>query len=108
MNTLPSRNGLVFTLFVGPVIAAVDLAAGYMLVYRAQTQGSNISLHVTAVVALVITLASAAWAGNVLRRRDTLLPVDRLLAEMSFGLSLFFALLVIAYAIPTFVLHATD
>jgi type IV secretory pathway TrbL component len=103
-----SRSRLIAALFVGPLAAAANLGVGDYLSSRVQETGSKLGFHLASIVALVVTLAAGAYALRVVRRAEEPARVDRFLAVMGVALGGFFALLIVAYAIPTFILHPTD
>lgn len=103
------RSTLIAAMLVGPIAAATDLLASYYMIHPAQASGSKLGLHVATVIAFLVTTAAAIWSVSQLRRRDYgLTPAERFLAIMSVAMDGFFALLIGAYAIPTFILHVTD
>jgi type IV secretory pathway TrbL component len=103
-----SRSRLIVAIFAGPLAAAANLGVGDYLASRVHETGSKLGFHVASIVALVVTLAAGAYALRVARRADQAARVDRFLAVMGVALGGFFALLIVAYAIPTFILHPTD
>ena len=94
------RTRLVLALLAGPAAAAVDLMALYVLVYRAQQTGTKLSLHVSTFLALVVTIGAAVYAWRA-RGREELGRVDEFLATLGAVLGAFFALLIIAFEVPT-------
>lgn len=92
------RTRLVLALLAAPAAAAIDLLVLYVLVYRARQTGTNLSLHLTTVVALLVAVAATfyAWRARGLETNR----VDGFLATLGAVLGAFFALLIVAFEIP--------
>ncbi len=98
------RNLALGALFVGPVVAAIDLGLSYPLVYRARESGSRVWLDLITILCAIAVAGGIAASRSVLRRHDGAAPVDRFLGVLGVALNAFFLLLVLAgYGIPKLV-----
>ena len=110
-----AKSAQVIGLLIGPLAFGADLLFSYMMVQHSCSTGHFYVLHVTTAVCLLIVLGGAwmSWqqyndarAGN----DDGGSPLDRshflgLLGTVS---SLFFAVVIIANAVPRFILSPCD
>ena len=100
------RTRLVLALLTGPAVTAIDLTILYVLVYRAQETGSKLPHHITTFVALLLTLAATFYAWRAKRRETN--REDHFLATLGTVLGAFFALLILAFEVPTSLLGPRD
>ncbi len=116
----PARAGhdaLALVAFLaGPLAFAVDLAVSYFLVPRVHAGGSRASLHVVSLVALAILAAGAiagvrvlrAPAGGARRLEARVAERSRFLAVGGLLLSAFFLGVLVAEALPKWLLLPRD
>jgi hypothetical protein len=104
---------LLAGVFAGPVAWATDLVISYVLVDPACKGQHVVALHATTFVALAVTAAGAVIAWRSLlqtpqRPTDGGDPIDRarFMAVLGLASSAFFGAVVIAEAIPRWVLDA--
>lgn len=102
-----------WTMFAGPFAWACDLGFSYVLEQHTCSTGHHYVLHVITVVCAVIALsgfASALGAYNAVpnqAREEGIRPMDRTHFQIVFGmvLSLAFTVVIIAEAVPRWILH---
>jgi len=107
---------LIIGLLAGPVAWLVQLELSYLLVPWACARGGQVVLHLVALAMLAVAAAGLgfAWrAGLAARRvvggaRAPGFEVRRFVAGCGVGLSLLFLLVIVASAIPNFILRACD
>ena len=107
------RMALLWTgLLLAPAACLLNLELGYMLVHPACLQNSRVSLHV--LHALMVLLALGGWwaahRGRALASRPGGTPADvegrsRFMGPLGMWTSELFVLVILAQAVPAFVLH---
>jgi len=110
LSPLPLWTGIL----AGPVALAVDQLTSYALVKWTCATGRQAPLPLIAVAALAITAAGAFVAWQALRQTHHDVPTDgghprqraRFMAILGLTVSAFFALSIVALAIPPAVLDA--
>jgi hypothetical protein len=104
-------------LFAGPLAWSLDLGLSYLLVWPARASGRTAAIHLVGAVALAITAAGAVASWIAWRRVGEAprgVPEGRVRSRSRFmalaGLvsSAFFALVILAEAIPVFLLRPGD
>jgi hypothetical protein len=111
----PAIASQVLGLILPPVAFGADLIISYSLVQHACSTGHHYILHVVTVIALVVALFSGflSWRQYLLARDandEGGSPLDRahFLALMGMLTSLTFTIVIIANAVPRWVLHPCD
>lgn len=117
MDATSARSPLpqFYALLIGPVAWAFDLGISYASVYHACSTGHFYVLHLISVVALVVALTGAfvGWREFQVVRKgsdDGGTPFDRshFMAMLGIASSIGFAVLIIATAVPRFILSPCD
>jgi hypothetical protein len=104
--------GLWAGILVAPAAFAANLQLGYMLVHPGCLENDTTPLHLVQILCLAAALGGGliAWralqrervsAGEAGARRDR----SRFMAELGVSMSALFALVIVAQALPSFVLH---
>lgn len=109
--TAPQMIGVI----IGPLAFGADLLISYALVQHACSTGHHYVLHLISVICLLIAL-SGAWLSSLqyqaVRDADDEggSPLDRahFLALLGIASSLWFAVVIIANAVPRFILTPCD
>jgi hypothetical protein len=104
-----------YALLIGPLAWAADLGFSYMSVYHACSTGHFYVLHVISVIALIVALTGAfvGWQEFQAVREgsdDGGTPLDRshFMALLGIASSIGFAIVIIASAVPRFILTPCD
>jgi hypothetical protein len=117
MDAISARSPLpqFYALLIGPIAWAADLGFSYMSVYHACSTGHFYVLHVISLIALVIALTGAfvGWQEFQAVREGTDeggTPLDRshFMALLGIASSIGFAVVIIASAVPRFILSPCD
>ena len=117
MDATSARSPLpqFYALLIGPIAWAADLGMSYASVYHACSTGHFYLLHVISLVALIIALTGAfvGWKEFLAVREgsdDGGTPFDRshFMALLGLASSLGFAVVIIATAVPRFILSPCD
>lgn len=114
-----SRRGLAeqwYGVLIGPLVFGFDLLVSYSLVPHACSTGHHYVLHVLTFASLLVvgTGLLSSWRlyqrvpGEMPERGDVLMSRVRFLALAGILLSSFSAILIIANAVPRFVLSPCD
>ncbi len=106
-------SALLIGLLAGPVAWLVQLQVSYMLVPWACARGGQVVLHLVALAMLAVAAAGLGLAWRAARRvvgggGAPGSEVRRFVAGCGVGLSLLFLLVIVASAIPNFILRACD
>jgi hypothetical protein len=113
-STESVSNVLLWTgLLVPPIVWAIQMQVNYVLVSQLCQQGNSWPVYLVSLPALLITLAAGfgswrAWARvNGVRSDDGARPasVARFMAVLGVMTSALFSLVIIAQAVPSFILH---
>ncbi|HWR15932.1 MAG TPA: hypothetical protein VN577_13980 [Terriglobales bacterium] len=117
MDTATAKSAAVqfYAVAIGPIAAAVDMGLSYATVYHACSTGHHYVLHVISVVCVLFALSGAyvGWREYQTVREysdDGGHPLDRthFLALMGVVASIGFALVIVALAVPKFILSPCD
>ena len=115
VNSRGARSVQVIGLLIGPLAFGADLLLSYMLVEHSCSTGHHYVLHVISVVCLVIVLAAAWMSWNQYQAAKEGndsggSPLDRahFLGLLGTASSLFFAVVIIANAVPRWILSPCD
>jgi len=117
MDATSARSALpqFYALLIGPIAWAADLGFSYMSVYHACSTGHFYVLHMISLVALVMALTGAVVGlKEFLTVRsgsdDGGTPFDRshFMALLGIASSIGFAVVIIATAVPRFILSPCD
>jgi hypothetical protein len=111
-NTARNDAMLLIGIFTGPVVWAADHTISYALVPHACSTGHHYVLHLATALSLLLTLGGfflAMTAHNRLARgaeqdADTIFGRDRFMSILGMAMSLAFCVVIIASAIPRFML----
>lgn len=103
-------------ILAGPIAFATDFVVSYALVQHSCSTGRSRLLHTSTLVALLVTLGGLAAAWRSLRAvpahaRDdggSIFDRSRFMALGGIALSIAFTLVIVAIAIPRFVLSPCD
>ena len=109
-------SALLIGLLAGPVAWLVQLQVSYMLVPWVCARGGQVVLHLVALAMVAVAAAGLglAWRAALAARRVVGgggapgSEVRRFVAGCGVGLSLLFLLVIVASAIPNFILRACD
>jgi hypothetical protein len=103
-------------ILLGPIAWAIDFVLGYAVVHHECSTGAMRWLHVSSVVAVLVSLW-AAYLGWDCKRRlpedvplhgGTTLARSRAMAIAAIGMGLWFTVIIIAGAVPRFLLSPCD
>jgi hypothetical protein len=115
VNSRGAMSAQVAGLIVGPLAFGADLLLSYMLVDHSCSTGHGYVLHAISVVCFVIVLGGAwmSWQQyeNAKEGNDEGgSPLDRshFLGLLGFAMNLFVAVVIIANAVPRFILSPCD
>jgi len=115
VNSRSAVSAQVLGLLIGPLAWGADLLLSYMLVHHSCSTGHSYVLHAISVVCLVIVLGGAwmSWMQyqNAKEGNDSGgSPLDRahFLGLLGLASSVFFAVVIIANAVPRWVLSPCD
>jgi len=117
MDATSDRSPLpqFYSLLIGPIAWATDLGFSYMSVYHACSTGHFYVLHVISLIALIVALTGAfvGWREFQAVRQgfdDGGTPLDRshFMALLGIASSIGFAVVIIATAVPRFILSPCD
>ena len=117
MDTTSAKSPLpqFYALLIGPIAWAADLGFSYMSIFHACSTGHFYVLHVISLIALVIALTGAfiGWQEFQVVREGTDdggTPLDRshFMALLGIASSVGFAVVIIATAVPHFILSPCD
>jgi hypothetical protein len=104
-----------YALLIGPLSWAADLGIGYANVYHACSTGHYYVLHVISLITLIVALSGAFVGWQEFQKvRDGSdeggTPLDRahFMALLGIAASIGFALVIIATAVPRFVLSPCE
>jgi hypothetical protein len=97
-------------ILVAPAACAANLELGYLLVHPACLRNDMTPLHVVQILCLAAALEGGLIAWRALRREQTGVSGEagdrsRFLAGLGVWTSALFALVIVAQAVPSFVLH---
>lgn len=103
------RAKMITALLVGPVVAAADQLASYLLVYEAARRASNMLFAIVSLVASALIATAFSISFLELYRSERSTEVDRFLAIIAVSLNAFFLIVVVVgYGMPAFILRPTD
>lgn len=115
VNSKSAMSAQVMGLLIGPLAFGADLLLSYMLVHHACSTGHGYVLHAISVVCLLIVLAAAWMSWNQYEAAKEGndsggSPLDRahFLGLLGFASSVFFAVVIIANAVPRWILSPCD
>jgi len=115
VNSRSAMSAQVIGLLIGPLAFGADLLLSYALVPHACSTGHFYVLHAISIVCFVIVLGGAwmSWQQYQNAREgsdDGGSPLDRshFLGLLGLASSLFFAVVIIANAVPRFILSPCD
>jgi hypothetical protein len=100
-------------ILIAPAAFAANLQLGYLLVHPACLRNDLVPLHVVQVLCLVAALGGGLIAWRALRRERARVSGEpgergdrsRFMAGLGVWTSALFALVIVAQAVPSFVLH---
>ncbi|HYE89325.1 MAG TPA: hypothetical protein VEA16_23405 [Vicinamibacterales bacterium] len=99
---------MVALLVIAPLVWLTMLEVGYVLAYSACADGTNNWLHKTNVALAGISVAAAGTGWWTYRRFQSAGPPVGFLAALAFLVAGLTLIVVIASAIPAFILHPCD
>jgi hypothetical protein len=115
VNSSGAMSAQVIGVLIGPLAFGADLLLSYVMVHHACSTGHGYVLHAISIVCLVIVLGGAwmSWIQYQNAREgsdDGGSPLDRshFLGLLGFASSVFFAVVIIANAVPRFILSPCD
>ena len=101
-------------IFAGPLIWALQMQVGYVLVQGACASGSNLTLHVVTVVALILVAGGAFISWRNWRQAGQQQPSGKdggprarsnFMAVLGLSMNAMFFIAILAQGIASFVLH---
>jgi hypothetical protein len=115
VNSKSAMSAQVLGLVLGPIVFGVDLLLSYSLVQHSCSTGHHYVLHAISVVCFVVVLAGGwmSWTQYQAAREandEGGSPLDRahFLGLLGVVTSVFFAVVIIANAVPRFILSPCD
>jgi hypothetical protein len=113
MSAMPPReDGLLWVgIVTGPLAWFIDLALSYRLVELGQVGPHRVELYIISGLAVVLALAGAALSQALGRRAgngELKAERRRWMSVMGVALGLFFALVIVAQALPRLFLQRSD
>jgi hypothetical protein len=112
----PRVTQLWASILLGPIAWAIDFVLGYAVVHHECSTGAMRWLYVSSVIAVLVSLFAAYLGWDCNRRLPREVPEDagtvlgrsRAMALAGIGMGLWFAVIIIAEAVPRFLLSPCD
>jgi hypothetical protein len=115
VNSKSAISAQMMGLIIGPLAFGADLLLSYMLVHHACSTGHGYVLHAISIVCFVIVLGAAWMSWNQYEAAKDGndsggSPLDRahFLGLLGFAMNIFVAVVIIANAVPRFILSPCD